>query len=55
MLIVAIVVLGLTFVAVSIFAVKQWTKRKKAESDSEMERLRLTGSTYKDVKKRYLK
>jgi len=50
-----VVGLGVVFILVAVLAVREFRKRRIVEKDTEMERLKLTGSTYKDVKKRYLK
>jgi len=50
-----VVGLGVFVVIVSVLLVREFSRRRRAQDDMQMERLRLTGSTYSDVKKRYLK
>ncbi len=50
-----VVILGLAVLAALYIAGREWMKRRRAETNADLERIKLTGSTYSDVKKRYLK
>jgi len=54
-LIALVIGLGILFLVAALLAVREWARRRRAEKDTEMDRLLLTGSTYKDVKRRHLK
>jgi len=54
-MVVIIVALGIGFLAALVSSIYFFIYAKKKNRDFDMEGVRLIGSSYKDVKKRYLK